>query len=87
MTSPVPDVTSVIIQDLGINYENLIQLAAQLKTDVFAYEYPGYGASDPTSQPSEAGCYDAADVAFDHVTNVVSPPRSSSTSSAHLFSS
>ena len=46
-------------------------MAAQLKTDVFAYEYPGYGASDPSSQPSEAGCYEAADAAFDYVKNVL----------------
>lgn len=36
----------------------------------------GYGASDPDSQPTEAGCYEAADAAFDYVTNVLKVPPS-----------
>lgn len=32
--------------------------------------HAGYGSSDKNSQPSEGGCYAAADAAFDYVTNV-----------------
>jgi abhydrolase domain-containing protein 17 len=31
----------------------------------------GYGASDDDSEPTERGCYEAADAAFDYVTSVI----------------
>jgi pimeloyl-ACP methyl ester carboxylesterase len=38
------------------------------KQAVFAFDYPGFGKSDGT--PSEAGCYAAADAAYDYLTQV-----------------
>jgi len=59
-------------EDLGLNYLDLQDLGNLLGCDVFAYEYPGYGGSDPNSEPSEQGCYEAANAAWDYVTNVTS---------------
>jgi len=38
-----------------------------LRSDVFAYEYPGYGSAE--GKACESGCYEAADAAFRFVTN------------------
>lgn len=54
-----------------MNYESLMQTTMFLKSDIFAYEYPGYGAADPMSTPSEQGCYDAVNSAWAHVTQVL----------------
>lgn len=52
-------------EDLGsIRY--LLEEFQQRGVAVFAYDYPGYGAS--TGTPSEAGVYAAADAAYHHAT-------------------
>jgi pimeloyl-ACP methyl ester carboxylesterase len=63
-------------EDLGINYMDLADKCRQFKCDVFAYEYPGYGASDENSDATEQGCYEGADAAWEYVTEVLNvPPR------------
>jgi len=54
-------------EDLGGNFEQLHNLADLLSCNVFAYEYPGYGIAE--GEPSEGGCYAAAEAAYKHVTN------------------
>jgi pimeloyl-ACP methyl ester carboxylesterase len=42
-------------EDLGLNFENLMAMANELRCDMFAYEYPGYGCSDPDRSRYLAG--------------------------------
>ena len=58
-------------EDLAIGYSLVQELAVHLRSDIFAYEYPGYGSAEGNA--SERGCYDAADAAFKFVTNVAYP--------------
>lgn len=49
----------------------------QLGVSYLAYDYPGYGES--TGQPSEQGCYQAFELAFDFVSNQLKIPMTAIT--------
>jgi fermentation-respiration switch protein FrsA (DUF1100 family) len=49
-----------------------LELQEQLHESVLLFDYPGYGRSE--GEPSEAGCYAAADAAFDWLTQTQSVP-------------
>ena len=61
-------------EDIGANRHRMA-LFRELSANVMMVEYPGYGLA--TGRPSEAGCYAAADAAFDHLVGVkkVDPRR------------
>lgn len=48
-------------------------LAQSLKKSVLAFDYPGFGKSE--GRPTEAGCYAAADAAYDWLAAKVPPQR------------
>jgi uncharacterized protein len=50
----------------------MAEWVTQRKLAVLAFDYPGFGKSDGT--PSEAGCYAAADAAYDYVTQLQQVP-------------
>mmetsp|Transcript_120575 Transcript_120575/g.336431 ORF Transcript_120575/g.336431 Transcript_120575/m.336431 type:complete len:340 (-) Transcript_120575:117-1136(-) len=52
--------------DIGIMFHHLKELCATLRTDVFAYEYSGYGES--TGEPSEADLYADVEAAYQYLT-------------------
>lgn len=49
-------------EDLGLCFNALDMLAEITNSNVFAYDYPGYGLSE--GEPSESNCYLAIDAAF-----------------------
>lgn len=53
--------------DIGIMFHHLRDLCNQLKVDIFAYEYSGYGES--TGVPSEADLYADIDAAYHYLCN------------------
>lgn len=53
-------------EDVGLSLPYLDALSATCGCSVFAYEYPGYSASD--GAPSETNCYEAADAAYGYLT-------------------
>eukprot|EP00656_Telonema_subtile_P050946 TRINITY_DN6729_c0_g1_i2.p2 TRINITY_DN6729_c0_g1~~TRINITY_DN6729_c0_g1_i2.p2 ORF type:complete len:190 (+),score=48.14 TRINITY_DN6729_c0_g1_i2:253-822(+) len=51
------------------NYANVFNC------DCVGFEYPGYGLTASDTSPSESGCIDAAEAAFEYVLNVLNVPR------------
>lgn len=58
--------------NLSYRGELMLALRRQLGCGVFQFDYPGYGKSG--GEPSEAGCYAAADAAFGWLTGVKGVP-------------
>jgi len=52
-------------EDLGLILPLLDRMAEACVSDIFAYEYPGYGISD--GSPSEESCYSAIQAAYDYL--------------------
>jgi len=52
--------------DIGIMFHHLREICVKLKSDVFAYEYTGYGQS--TGLPSESSLYADIDAAYNYLT-------------------
>lgn len=52
-------------EDLG-NLAPFIDYICEKGIGVIAYDYPGYGLSE--GKPSESGCYEAIDAAYEHLT-------------------
>lgn len=63
-------------EDLGEIACYVNHMADAVGVSVFAVEYPGYSISEATA-PSEAGCYEAVDAAFKHLTEDRKMPVSS----------
>jgi len=59
-------------EDLGIIFTLCQELSSTLKSNVFAYEYPGYGSAGGSA--SEGGCYDAAEETYQYVTKELKVP-------------
>lgn len=60
-------------EDLGLCLYSLDRLAVTCNSDVFAYDYCGYGVSEGSA--SEAGCYLAIDAAYEYLKDKVDPKR------------
>lgn len=58
-------------EDLG-RIDELLQTWVAEGWSVFAYDYPGYGHSP--GKPSEAGCYEAIDTVYQHLTQDLQVP-------------
>jgi fermentation-respiration switch protein FrsA (DUF1100 family) len=56
---------------LELSAEALAGWQREVGVSVFVFDYPGYGRSG--GRPSEAGCYAAADAAYDWLTQRVAP--------------
>jgi alpha-beta hydrolase superfamily lysophospholipase len=56
---------------LELSAEHLAGWHREVGVSVFVFDYPGYGRSG--GRPSEAGCYAAADAAYDSLTRRVGP--------------
>jgi pimeloyl-ACP methyl ester carboxylesterase len=59
-------------EDLGLIYEWMCELSNELKINVLAYDYEGYGKAGGT--PSERGCCDAIDASFQFLTETMRIP-------------
>ncbi|MBY0458457.1 MAG: alpha/beta hydrolase, partial [Gemmataceae bacterium] len=76
---PVPGSAGVVLYchgnagDLSDRAEPVAKVMAELGQSVLVFDYPGYGASG--GRPSEAGCYEAADAAFDWLVANGFPPN------------
>lgn len=61
-------------EDLGMIYEWFVSFSRNLRVNVFAYDYEGYGKA--TGSPSETSCYEDIDAAFTYlVENQKIPPE------------
>lgn len=54
-------------EDLGCIYPWCKYLSRQLKVNIFAYDYTGYGLASEEGKPSEAQCYADIDAAYDYL--------------------
>jgi len=52
-------------EDLGCIYPWCKYLSKQLKVNIFAYDYTGYGLAKDQGRPNEASCYADIDAAYD----------------------
>lgn len=59
-------------EDLGILLHHLDEMSVALNVDIFAYEYPGYSIAEG-EEPSEQGCYDAIDAAYEYLSRNINP--------------
>lgn len=57
-------------EDLGLIIRSFRQISIQLKVNIFAYEYSGYGMSTPGG-PSETNLYSDIEAAFKYVRDVI----------------
>ena len=56
-------------EDLGMIYEWFIEFSKDLNVNFLGYDYEGYGKA--SGSPSEEGCYDAIDAAYEFLTDVL----------------
>ena len=54
-------------EDLGCIYPWCKYLSRQLKVNIFAYDYTGYGLATEEGKPNEAQCYADIDAAYDYL--------------------
>lgn len=54
-------------EDLGCIYPWCKYLSRQLKVNIFAYDYTGYGLATDEGKPSESNCYSDIDAAYDYL--------------------
>ncbi|GFH53201.1 alpha/beta-hydrolase [Chaetoceros tenuissimus] len=54
-------------EDLGCIYPWCKYLSRQLKVNIFAYDYTGYGLATEEGKPNEANCYSDIDAAYDYL--------------------
>jgi fermentation-respiration switch protein FrsA (DUF1100 family) len=54
-------------EDLGCIYPWCKYLSRQLKVNIFAYDYTGYGLAIDEGKPNEAQCYADIDAAYDYL--------------------
>jgi fermentation-respiration switch protein FrsA (DUF1100 family) len=54
-------------EDLGCIYPWCKYLSRQLRVNIFAYDYTGYGLAHDQGPPCEAQCYADIDAAYDHL--------------------
>jgi len=59
-------------EDLGMIYEWFYELSQEVRVNVLAYDYEGYGKSN--GRPSEQGCYDDIDAAYAFLTQTLRTP-------------
>lgn len=63
-------------EDLGMMYRRMKDIARSLCVNVMAYDYPGYGLSQPHCKPSEKLCYRAIETAHSYLLNAMKIPPS-----------
>ena len=54
-------------EDLGCIYPWCKYLSRQLRVNIFAYDYTGYGLASDEGRPNEAQCYADIDAAYDYL--------------------
>jgi fermentation-respiration switch protein FrsA (DUF1100 family) len=54
-------------EDLGCIYPWCKYLSRQLKVNIFAYDYTGYGLATDEGRPNESQCYADIDAAYDYL--------------------
>lgn len=54
-------------EDLGCIYPWCKYLSRQLKVNIFAYDYTGYGLATEEGKPNESQCYSDIDAAYDYL--------------------
>lgn len=59
-------------EDLGMIFEWFQELSQEVRVNVMAYDYEGYGKSN--GRPSEQGCYDDIDAAYTFLTQTLRTP-------------
>lgn len=75
---PVPGASGAVLYchgnagDLSDRVDPVAKVMEELGQSVLVFDYPGYGASG--GRPSEAGCYEAADAAYDWLAAQSFPP-------------
>jgi pimeloyl-ACP methyl ester carboxylesterase len=63
-------------EDLGMMYRRMKDMARVLGVNVLAYDYSGYGMSQPRCEPSEKMCYRNIDAAYNYLIRVMKIPPS-----------
>jgi pimeloyl-ACP methyl ester carboxylesterase len=63
-------------EDLGMMYRRMKDMARVLGVNVLAYDYSGYGLSQPPCEPSERMCYRNIDAAYNYLIRVMKIPHS-----------
>lgn len=63
-------------EDLGCIYPWCKYLSRQLKVNIFAYDYTGYGLAMPEGRPNETKCYADIDAAYDYLRLKLAIPAS-----------
>lgn len=53
-------------EDLGMIYDSFCDFAIEVRVNVFAYDYEGYGKAG--GAPTEQGCYASIDAAYTFLT-------------------
>lgn len=61
-------------EDLGMIYDWLVVLSLELRVNVLAYDYEGYGRAG--GSPCERGCFAAIDAAYAYLVDGLSVPPS-----------
>jgi pimeloyl-ACP methyl ester carboxylesterase len=59
-------------EDLGMFYDSFLEFSLELKVNVLAYDYEGYGKAGGV--PSEQGCYHCIDAAFHFLNSTLHIP-------------
>jgi len=59
-------------EDLGMVYEWLVALSYELRVNIFAYDYTGYGKAHGT--PNEDSCYKNIEAAYSYLTETLLHP-------------
>ena len=63
-------------EDLGCIYPWCKYLSKQLRVNIFAYDYTGYGLAKEEGAPNEASCYADIDAAYDYLRMRMEVPAS-----------
>ncbi len=63
-------------EDLGLMYRRMKDMARVLGCNILAYDYTGYGMSQPPCEPSERMCYRNIDAAYNYLVRVMKIPPS-----------
>ncbi len=56
-------------EDLGTIYEWFVLFSAELRVNLIAYDYEGYGKA--TGYPSESNCYEDIEIVYNHLTETL----------------
>ena len=59
-------------EDLGMIYDWFCELSKQIRVNILAYDYEGYGKTE--GEPNEKSCYEDIDAAYEFLTKTLHTP-------------